>query len=94
MPLKPEASIQDVTRITSRYAVSFFNKTLRHGGEYNKYLTDSEANRRDNPLVNFVKNCEKIKDHPLDLAAGDKITFMPSGSDGYQVSVIPGTAPV
>ena len=92
MPLKPEASIEDVTRITSRYAVSFFNKTLQHSGQYNKYLTNSEANRRDNPLVDFVKNCEKIKDHPLDLAAGDKITFMPSGSDGYQVSVTPGTA--
>jgi dienelactone hydrolase len=92
MPLKPQVSIAETTRLTNRYAVSFFGKTLQHSNEYNEYLTDSGANRRDNPLVNFVKNCEKVKDHPLDLAPGDKITFMPSGNEGYQVSVTPGTA--
>ncbi len=87
MPLKPQVSIAETTRLTNRYAVSFFNKILQHSDDYDRYLTDSAANRRDAPLVNFAKNCEKVKDHPLDLVAGDKITFMPEANDGYLVSV-------
>lgn len=90
MPLKPQVSIPETTRLTNRYAVSFFNKTLQHSDDYDQYLNNSAANRGANPLVNFVKNCEKIKEHSLDLKPGDKITFVPLGDEGYEVSVIAG----
>ena len=92
MPMKPEVSIAETTRLTNWYAVSFFNKTLKHDEGYDRYLTRSEANQRVNPLVNFVKNCEKVKPHPIDLRAGDKITYVPAGSTGYGVSVTSGAS--
>lgn len=87
MPMKPEVSIAETTRLTNLYAVSFFNKTLKHDEGYERYLTRSEANQRANPLVNFVKNCEQVRAHPIDLHAGDKISYVPAGSAGYNVSV-------
>ena len=92
MPMKPEVSIAETTRLTNWYAVSFFNKTLKHDEGYERYLTRSEANRRANPLVNFVKNCEQVRPHPIDLRAGDRITYAPAGSAGYNVSVTSGAA--
>jgi len=91
MPLKPEASIAEVTRLTNWYAVSFFNKTLKNEGDYSRYLKDSRKNQRRNPLVKLVRDCQKETPHPLDLLAMDKITFMPVGDSGYDVSVT--TAP-
>ncbi|MGB8694296.1 MAG: hypothetical protein WCD08_12395 [Steroidobacteraceae bacterium] len=90
MPLRPEVSIAETTRVTNWYAVSFFNKTLKHADDYNRYLNNSNANRRSNPLVKLVANCEKVKAHPIDLRPGDRITFMPLGNTGYNVSVSSG----
>jgi len=74
------------------YAVAFFNTTLKHEAEYDSYLTDSEANQRANPLVDFVADCERVEDHPIDLQPTDKITFVPIGDHGYEVSVASGAA--
>ena len=92
MPLKPEISLAETTRLTNWYAVSFFNRTLKHDDDYSRFLSNSAANQRTNPLVDFVKNCEKVQAHPLDLQAGDKITFAPAGDDGYNVSVNSGAS--
>jgi hypothetical protein len=87
MPLKPEASIEETTRLTNWYAVSFFNKTLKNQNAYSRYLANSTTNQRRNPLVRLVKNCQKVKPHPIDLLPMDKITFEPVGNFGYNVSV-------
>jgi len=90
MPLKPEASIEETTRLTNWYAVSFFNKTLKNENAYSRYLANSTANQRRNPLVRLVKDCQKVKPHPIDLLPMDKITFEPASDYGYQVSVSSG----
>jgi dienelactone hydrolase len=41
MPLKPEASIAEVTRTTNWYAVSFFNNALKKGKSWSQYLNKS-----------------------------------------------------
>ena len=92
MPLRPELSIAETTRLTNWYAVSFFNKTLKDDDEYARYLRDSAANQQTNPLVKLVKDCEKVKAHPIDLQSGDRITFVPVGTSGYNVSVASGAA--
>jgi dienelactone hydrolase len=92
MPLKPQVAITETTRLTNWYAVAFFNKTLKHDEEYDSYLTNSEVNQRTNPLVDFVKDCERVEDHAIDLQPSDKITFVPVGHDGYEVSVTSGAA--
>ena len=92
MPLRPELSIAETTRVTNWYAVSFFNKTLKHEDEYDRYLANSADNRRTNPLVNLVRDCEKVKAHPLDLQPGDRITFDPVGTSGYNVGVASGAS--
>ena len=90
MPLEPELAIAETTRLTNWYAVSFFNETLKHDDAARAYLTNSAANQRSNPLVHFVANCERVKAHPLDLQPSDKITFIPMGNTGYNVSVTSG----
>jgi dienelactone hydrolase len=92
MPLKPEISLVETTRLTNWYAVSFFNKTLKKESSYSRYLTNSAANQRTNPLVDLVRNCQKVEAHPIDLQSGDKITFTPQGQEGYVVSVKSGAA--
>ena len=88
MPLKPEASIAEVTRLTNWYAVSFFNKSLKHGKGYQRYLNDSRDNQRRNPLVKLVRDCQKEDPQPLDLLPGDRISFTPVGDSGYEVSLV------
>jgi len=90
MPLKPEASIAEVTRTTNWYAVSFFNSVLKKEKHYNKYLTDSKKNLKANLLVDLEVDCLKEKPRPIDLLSGDKITFVPVGDSGYEVSVTSG----
>jgi hypothetical protein len=90
MPLKPEVSIAETTRLANWYAVSFFNQTLKHDDHYDRYLTDSAANRQRNPLVHFVANCERVEPHPIDLRPRDRITFLPAGNTDYSVSVSSG----
>src|SRR6202034_3902064 len=51
---------------------------------------NSAASQRQNPLVRFAKNCENVRGHSLDLKATDKITFVPVGDEGYEVSVATG----
>jgi dienelactone hydrolase len=91
MPLAPELPITETTHLTNWYAVSFFDATLKHRGDEG-HLADSDASQRANPLVHFVANCEKVKAHPIDLQPGDKITFIPAGTSGYDVSVSSGAA--
>jgi predicted dienelactone hydrolase len=92
MPLKPQVSVPETTRLTNRYAVAFFNKTLQHNDDYGAYLNNSAVNQRSSPLVHFVKNCEKVKEHPIDLKPTDKIALIPLGDAGYEVSVSSGAA--
>ncbi len=92
MPLTPEVSIAEITRLANWYAVSFFNTILKHDEAYERYLTASETNRRTNPLVKLVTNCERVADHPLDLKPGDRITFVPAGEAAYEVSVSSGAS--
>jgi dienelactone hydrolase len=92
MPMRPEVSIATTTRLTNLYAVSFFNQALKHDEDSAQYLTDSPANRRANPLVNFVANCQKVKAHPIDLRPTDKITFTPVSGTGYELTVTSGAA--
>jgi hypothetical protein len=90
MPMRPEVSIAETTRLTNLYAVSFFDQNLKHDQSAAQYLSDSAANRRANPLVDFVANCEKVRAHPIDLLPGDRITFTPMGGTGYGVAVASG----
>ncbi len=92
MPLKPEASIAETTRLTTQYAVSFFNTTLKHDGAYSRYLKASASNQRQNPMVRLVKDCQQVRAHPIDLQPGDKITFSPVGDSGYDLSVTSGAS--
>jgi hypothetical protein len=92
MPMRPEVSIAETTRLTNLYAVSFFNQALKHDEDSSQYLNDSPANRRTNPLVNFVANCQKVKAHAIDLRPSDKITFAPIGDTGYELTVTSGAA--
>ncbi len=87
MPLKPEVSLGEITRLTNWYAVSFFNQSLKDDKRYDKYLKDTGFQRKENPLVDFTSSCLKQKEHPLDLLPGDKISFVPQGHNGYRVSV-------
>jgi predicted dienelactone hydrolase len=87
MPLKPEASVAETSRLTNWYAVSFFNKTLKNENAYSRYLTRSTTNQRSNQLVELVQNRQQVKPHPIDLLPMDKITFDPVGDTGYEVSV-------
>ena len=77
MPLERELPIAETTRLTSDYAVAFFDRMLRHG---------DHRMPEENPLVRVVKNCEQVRAHPFDLQPGDQIEFAPSGSY-YSVSV-------
>jgi predicted dienelactone hydrolase len=92
MPLTPEVSIAELTRLGNWYAVSFFNSILKRDESYARYLAASERNERTNPLVKLVANCETVAAHPLDLAPGDRITFIPAGESAYEVSVSSGAA--
>ena len=92
MPLAAELAIAETTRLTNWYAVSFFDQTLKHDRDREQRLEDSADNRRVNPLVHFVSNCESVRAHPLDLQSGDRITFVPSGDAGYSVTVSSGAA--
>jgi len=92
MPLKPEASIAEITRTTNWYAVSFFNSTLKKQKGYQRYLTKSRKNQKNNPLVRLDVGCFKEKPRPVDLLPGDKISFVPVGDSGYEVSLTSGAS--
>jgi hypothetical protein len=92
MPMRPELSIAETVRLTNLYAVSFFDQALKHDEDAARYLKDSDANQRMNPLVNFVADCENVPAHPIDLRSGDKLTFTPMGGTGYELAVASGTA--
>jgi hypothetical protein len=91
MPLKPEASIEEITRTTNWYAVSFFNKHLRNDKKYERYLKKSKKSDKKNPLARVDVGCFKEKPRPMDLLPGDKLTFVPVGDEGYEVSLTSGT---
>jgi len=83
MPLEPELPITETTRLTSAYAVAFFDAALKHD--------ERELPDADDPLVQVVKNCERVRPHPFDLGPGDQISFVPAG-DSYRVTVRSGAA--
>jgi dienelactone hydrolase len=84
MPLEPELPIVETTRLTSDYAVAFFDAALKHEEP------DNLAGL-GNPLVRVVKDCENVRAHPFDLAPGDQIAFVPT-ADSYRVTVRSGAA--
>lgn len=92
MPLKPEASIAEITRTTNWYAISFFNKYLKKERGYSRYLADSRKNAKANPLVDLEVDCFKEKPHPIDLLPTDKLSFVPVGDSGYEVSLTSGAS--
>lgn len=92
MPLKPKASIAEITRTTNRYSVSFFNSYLKKNKRYKRYLTDSRKNQKDNPLVHLEVSCMDEKSRPIDLLATDKLSFVPVHDSGYEVSLTSGAS--
>jgi dienelactone hydrolase len=92
MPLKPEASIAEVTRTTNWYAVSFFNQYLKNDKDYAKYLKDSKKNQKANPLVDLEVGCFAADPQPLDFISGDMLAFVPVGDHGYEVSLTSGAS--
>ena len=92
VPLKPEASVAEISRTTSWYTVAFFNQYLKDDKKSSKYLKDSKKNEKENPLVDLEMGCFKEKPHPLDFQSGDKLTFVPVGDSGYEVSLTSGSA--
>jgi hypothetical protein len=92
MPLKPEASIAEITRTTNWYTVSFFNQYLKDEKEYSKYLKDSKKNEKANPLVDLEVGCFAEEPRPIDLLPTDKLTFVPVGDAGYDVSLTSGAS--
>ena len=90
MPLKPEASVAEITRTTNYYAVSFFNKHLKRDSKYKQYLKKSKKGDRKNPLARVDIGCFKEKPRPMDLLPGDRLTFVPAGDWGYEVSLTSG----
>jgi dienelactone hydrolase len=92
LPLKPEASIAEITRTTNWYAVSFFNSKLKKDKDYESYLKDSKKNEKANPLVDLEVDCFVEKSRPIDLMPTDKLTFVPFGDSGYEVSLTSGAS--
>ncbi|MCG6891754.1 MAG: hypothetical protein LJE92_19395 [Gammaproteobacteria bacterium] len=92
MPLKPGASIAEVTRTTNWYAVSFFNNYLKNDSGYSRYLSDSKQNEKANPLVHLEVDCMVEKPRPLDLLPTDRLSFVPVGDSGYEVSLTSGAS--
>jgi hypothetical protein len=78
MPLERELSIAEQTRLTTGYAIAFFDSALKHEAR--------DPHEIDDPLVRVVENCEHVRAHPFDLGAGDQIVFAPAG-DSYSVTV-------
>jgi hypothetical protein len=78
MPLEPELPVSETTRLTSGYALAFFDAALKH--------EDRDFPEPGNPLVQVVRDCEHVRAHPFDLASGDQIAFIPFGNS-YRVSV-------
>jgi dienelactone hydrolase len=78
MPLERELPIAEQTRLTTGYAVAFFDSVLKHEAR--------DPHELDDPLVRVVENCEHVRAHPFDLGAGDQIVFVPAG-DAYRVTV-------
>lgn len=83
MPLEPALAIPETTRLTTEYALAFFDSTLKH--------EQRDPPDLGNPLVQVVRDCEQVPPHPFDLGAGDQIAFVPQG-DSYQVTVRSGAA--
>ncbi len=90
MPLKPEASVEEISRTTSWYAVSFFNNHLQKDKKYKRYLSGSKKHEKQNPLARLDVSCLKEKPRPMDLLPSDRLTFVPIGDDGYEVSLASG----
>ena len=88
MPLKPEASIEEITRTANYYAVAFFNRYLKKDRKYKRYLKRAKKGDKKNPLARVDVGCFKEKPRPMDLLPGDKLTFVPVGDTGYEVSLV------
>jgi hypothetical protein len=89
MPLETQLPIEEMTALTNRYAVSFFDQTLKHqddGGLESEHAGDASS-----PLAQVVRNYEQVPARPFDLGPGDRITFVPA-AEGYWVTVSSGAA--
>lgn len=78
MPLERELPIEEQTRLTTGYALGFFDSVLKHEAR--------DPSDLDNPLVHVVKDCEYVRPHPFDVGAGDQIVFVPAGNS-YRATV-------
>lgn len=84
MPLRTEASLNAFERAGKQYVISFFNVELKGLNHYARFLEDSKRNQKVHPLVALSKDCRYDPDRPMDLQAGDKITFTPHW-DKYRI---------
>ncbi len=89
MPLETQLPIEEISSLTTHYAVSFFDQTLRHRND--GVLESQGAGDASSPLVQEVRDCEQVQARPFDLGPGDRITFVPAG-EGYWVTVSSGAA--
>lgn len=87
MPLETQLPVEEISSLTTRYAVSFFDQTLRHRDH--GVLESQGAGHASSPLVQEVRDCEQAQARPFDLGPGDRITFVPAG-EGYWVTVSSG----
>ena len=88
MPLERALPITETTRLANAYAVAFFDAVLKHD---ERGMDDRGLEDLNDPLVRVVKDCEYVRPHPFNLAAGDEIAFVPAGGS-YDVTVRSGAS--
>ena len=70
-----------ILNIQNEYAVAFFKTYLTEDKSYHHYLTQGYVKAKLPPFVTLQSGNYVIPNHPLDINAGDKITFTPAGID-------------
>jgi hypothetical protein len=83
----------ELQRIKGLYTVAFFDTHLAGKARYSAFLEETYA--EDEPLLHFAVGefpTPVFVDHPLDLQAGDAITFEPVGVDSFSVQHTTGGA--
>lgn len=68
------------------YLVAFFEAKLAGNSQYDQYLSPQYAQHNLPPFFHTRHNEFNVKDHPLDLKSGDKITFKPIDQNRFEVS--------
>ena len=75
MPL--EMLNSELSRIEKFYVVAFFEVNLARHTQYQQFLTPNYATNNFPPFVKTWQNQYEVANNPLDIHAGDKITFSP-----------------